>query len=122
LEDEVPWRIALASIDGILVTEHFGRTRWFYVVDVQRDGTGVAVERRESVHPCQTGGHSEGGMEQAIAALKDCVAVLAARIGPGAKRQMELAGITPFEEPAIAEEAYQKLAAYYNRIKFPENV
>ncbi|MDR1949525.1 MAG: dinitrogenase iron-molybdenum cofactor biosynthesis protein [Spirochaetaceae bacterium] len=115
------WRVAIASIDGILVTEHFGRSRWFYIFDIRRDGTGTLVERRDVNPPCGNGGHTDGGMEQTIAVLGDCAAVLAARIGPAARKRLEMAGISPFDEPVIAEEAFKKLAVYYGRTNFPEN-
>jgi predicted Fe-Mo cluster-binding NifX family protein len=115
------WRVAAASIDGILITEHFGRARWFYVVDLQRDGRVIPVERRTVTPPCQEGGHSESGMEAAVDALRDCAAVLVAKIGGPARRALETAGISAFEEPAVAEEAYKKLAAYYRQSHFPEN-
>jgi predicted Fe-Mo cluster-binding NifX family protein len=117
----MPWRVAIASIDGILITEHFGRSRWFYVVDIQRDGTAIPVERRAVNPPCQEGGHTDSGMDEAVDSVKDCAAVLVAKIGPGARKRLERAGITAFEEPAIAGEAYKKLAAYYLRSNFPEN-
>jgi predicted Fe-Mo cluster-binding NifX family protein len=115
------WRVALASIDGILVTEHFGRSRWFYIVDIQRDGSSLPVERREVEPPCQGGGHTESAMEQAVAAIQDCVVVLVAKIGPGAQEKLRRIGITAVEGPAIAEEAYPKLAQYLIRSKIPEN-
>ncbi|WP_010262623.1 NifB/NifX family molybdenum-iron cluster-binding protein [Treponema primitia] len=115
------WRVAAASIDGILVTEHYGRSKWFYIVDVQPDGTFVSVERRSVTPLCESGSHSESGMAFGIQALRDCVAVLVAVIGPSARKQLELAGIAVFEQPVIIEDAAQKLAAYYGRINQPES-
>jgi predicted Fe-Mo cluster-binding NifX family protein len=50
-----------------------------------------------------------------IEAIKDCAAVLVAVIGPSAKKRLELAGISVFEQPDKVEEAVKKLAAYYDR-------
>ncbi|GHV17114.1 nitrogen fixation protein NifX [Spirochaetia bacterium] len=115
------WRVAIASIDGILITEHFGRSRFFYVVDIQRDGSVVPVERRDVDPSCGTGGHSDSGLESVVSTLKDCAAVLVAKIGPGAQQQLQRRGIHAIEGPAVAEEAYKKLADYYIKTKFPEN-
>jgi predicted Fe-Mo cluster-binding NifX family protein len=115
------WRVAAASIDGILVTEHYGRSKWFYIVDIQPDGTFINVERRSVTPLCESGSHSESGMASGIQALKDCTAVLVAVIGPSAKKQLELAGISVFEQPVIIEEAAKKLAAYYGKINQPES-
>ncbi|MHB9292270.1 dinitrogenase iron-molybdenum cofactor biosynthesis protein [Hollandina sp. SP2] len=116
------WRIAVASIDGVLITEHFGRSRWFYIIDVQRDGTGVLVERRSVPPLCEGGNHTVTGMEARIESLKDCVAVLVAKIGPTAQQRLILAGISVFEEPAELETAVKQVAAYYLRIHKPESV
>ncbi|MDR0562359.1 MAG: dinitrogenase iron-molybdenum cofactor biosynthesis protein [Spirochaetaceae bacterium] len=113
------WRVAVASIDGVLINEHFGRSRWFYIFDVQPDGTGIPVERRSVTPLCQSGGHTEPGMISCIDALKDCVAVLAAKIGTSARKRLELEGISVFEEPAEIEEAVRKLSAYYVRTNRP---
>ncbi|MDR2394474.1 MAG: dinitrogenase iron-molybdenum cofactor biosynthesis protein [Treponema sp.] len=114
------WRIAVASIDGVLITEHFGRSRWFYIIDVQRDGTGVVVERRSVPPLCEGGDHTGAGMEARITALKDCIAVLVAKIGSTAQQRLALAGISVFEEPAQIETAVKQVAAYYLRIHKPE--
>lgn len=113
------WRVAAASIDGILVTEHFGRTKWFYIIDVQPDGSFVHLERREVAPLCEGGGHSDTGLSSSVDALQDCLAVLVAKIGPSAKKRLELAGVAVFEQPIIIEEAAQKLASYYERAKQP---
>ncbi|MDR3173676.1 MAG: dinitrogenase iron-molybdenum cofactor biosynthesis protein, partial [Treponema sp.] len=97
------WRVAVASIDGVLITEHFGRSRWFYIIDIQRDGTFALAERRMVTPLCEGGGHSESGMAASIEAIKDCTAVLVAVIGPSARKQLELGGISVFEEPAKLE-------------------
>ncbi|MDR2739118.1 MAG: dinitrogenase iron-molybdenum cofactor biosynthesis protein [Treponema sp.] len=115
------WRVAAASIDGILVTEHYGRSKWFYIVDIQPDGTFITVERRSVTPLCENGGHSEAKMASGVQTLRDCTAVLVAKIGPSARKQLELAGISVFEQPVIVEEAARKLAAYYVRAGQPEN-
>jgi predicted Fe-Mo cluster-binding NifX family protein len=114
------WRVAAASIDGILVTEHFGRSKWFFIVDIQPDGTFIPIEQRTVTPLCEGGGHSDSVMASTIQILRDCAAVLVAKIGPSARKQLELAGISVFEQPIIVEEAAKKLAAYYGRINRPE--
>lgn len=109
------WRIAVASIDNVLITEHFGRSKWFYILDIESDGTYATVERRLVNPLCDHGGHSEEGLQGSIEAIKDCIAVLVAVIGPSAKKRLELAGISVFEEPDKVERAVKKLAAYYTR-------
>jgi predicted Fe-Mo cluster-binding NifX family protein len=42
----MPWRVAVSSLDGILINEHFGRARWFYIIDAEKGGAVVTVEQR----------------------------------------------------------------------------
>ncbi|MDR2363852.1 MAG: dinitrogenase iron-molybdenum cofactor biosynthesis protein [Spirochaetaceae bacterium] len=118
----MPWRVAVSSLDGVLINEHFGRARWFYIIDAEKDGPVVTVEQRMVTPLCQCGSHSEQGMSAGIEALGDCLAVLTAKIGPAARKQLEGAGLSVFEEPAVVEEAVKKLAAYYKKTKRPENI
>jgi predicted Fe-Mo cluster-binding NifX family protein len=113
----VAWRVAISSLDGVLINEHFGRAKWFYIVDVEADGTGTVVERRMTAPLCQEGGHTEAGAASRIDALRDCTAVLTAKIGPGARQRLEAAGLSVFEQPAVMEDAVKKLAAYYSSKK-----
>jgi predicted Fe-Mo cluster-binding NifX family protein len=104
-----------------MVTEHFGRSKGFYIVDIQADGSFATLERRAVTPLCEGGGHSESVMASTVRILRDCVAVLAAKIGPSARKQLEMAGIAVFEQPITIEEAAKKLGAYFVRIKQPEN-
>jgi nitrogen fixation protein NifB len=115
------WRIALASIDDVLVTEHFGRSKWFYIRDVEPDGTSKSLGRRPVQSLCGNCEQSDPG-EFSLEPFLDCVAVLTAKIGPAPQKRLEAAGLTVFEGPAVIDEAVKKLAAYYARIKKPENV
>jgi predicted Fe-Mo cluster-binding NifX family protein len=114
------WRVAAASVEGTMVTEHFGRSAGFYIVDIQPDGTFAALERRAVTPLCEGGSHSQSVMASTVDILRDCAAVLVAKIGPSARKQLELAGIAVFEEPVTIAEAAQKLGAYYARTNRPE--
>jgi nitrogen fixation protein NifB len=114
------WRVAAASIEGTMVTEHFGRSKSFYIIDVQADGSFVVQERRAVDPLCKGGHHSGTAFDGALEALRDCAAVLVAKIGPSARKQLELAGIAVFEQPITIEDAAKKLSVYYTRINRPE--
>ncbi|MDR2518264.1 MAG: dinitrogenase iron-molybdenum cofactor biosynthesis protein [Spirochaetaceae bacterium] len=113
------WRVGIASIDGVLINEHFGRSKWFYIIDIEAGGASAVFERRPVAPLCQCGDHAASGMASALEALADCTAVLAAKIGPAARQSLEERGIAVFEEPAEIAEAVQKLAAYYARTGGP---
>lgn len=117
------WRIAITSADGVLINQHFGHARFFYIIDIDRDGSFAVVEKRETVPWCGYGAaekDAEDGDSGIADSIKDCVAVLTARIGPPARKKLELAGLSVFEEPAVIAGAVKKLAAYYAKIKQPE--
>jgi predicted Fe-Mo cluster-binding NifX family protein len=116
------WRVAAASIEGTMVTEHFGRSKSFYIVDIQPDGSFAIPERRVVDPLCDGGHHSGSAFDATVQLLRDCIAVLVAKIGPGARKQLELAGISVFEQPVKIEDAAKKLGAYYSRINQPENI
>ena len=114
------WRIAVTSADGVLINQHFGHAQWFFIIDVQRDGTGIVAERRAVTPWCQK---ECGEAERDIAEnLRDCAAVLTANIGVPARKRLELAGVAVFEQPAKIDEAVKQLAAYYVKTSRPETV
>jgi len=110
---ERKWRVALASTDGKVINEHFGRAREFYIVDIARDGTYKLVERRAVIPLCSEGGHLPYALESHVSALRDCIAVLVSRIGPAARRALELNRISVFEQPDFIDSALAKLAEYF---------
>ena len=114
------WRVAFTSADDVYVNQHFGHARYFVIRDIEADGTSSFLERREITPVCGSGDHGVAVLDDVIETLRDCIAVLTAKIGPAPRKRLELAGITVFEEPAIIEEAARKLAAYYSRTKREE--
>jgi predicted Fe-Mo cluster-binding NifX family protein len=115
------WRVAVSSVDDVLINQHFGHARWFYIRDIARDGTSISLGRRMTEPFCGGGAPQDHGAETGFEVLKDCAAVLTAKIGPPMRQRLEAAGISVFEEPAAIDEAVKKLAAYYGRTNRPEN-
>ncbi len=113
------WRVAIASLDGVSISEHFGRAKYFYIIDVHADGTGTLAEKRDVRPLCGNGEHSDDGLSAAVAALGDCTAVLVARIGPSARKSLELARITVFEQADYIDDSVKKLAAYFEKTHRP---
>ncbi|MDR1909232.1 MAG: dinitrogenase iron-molybdenum cofactor biosynthesis protein [Spirochaetaceae bacterium] len=107
------WRIAITSADDVLINQHFGHARWFVIRDLERDGTIVHRGRRDISQVCGNGDHGAGVWDEVLEVLRDCSAVITARIGPGPRKRLELAGIAVFEELASIDDALKMLAAYY---------
>jgi predicted Fe-Mo cluster-binding NifX family protein len=102
-------RIALASSDGIIVDEHFGHCHWFYIVDLNDDGSTSPVERRWVDPACSGGTHSESGLQRVVAALSDCKVVVAVKAGPGAQLALKAAGIRVVERSDIIDDVLKGL-------------
>lgn len=105
-------RIAIATTDGKVVNEHFGRASVFYIIEL--DGEEYRFnEERPTAPVCGGGSHNDNDMENAACLLSDCQAVLVSKIGSGAKRALEIRGISVFEIGLPVDEALDKLRTYY---------
>ena len=112
------WRVAVASSDGKVINEHFGRAKEFFIVDIAPDGTYTFIEKRAVVPVCVGGGHTGEAIEAVVSELRDCVAVLVSRIGTAAKRALEQNSISVFEQPDYIDSALAKLAKYFAKTHF----
>lgn len=100
-------RIAIASNDGQNIDVHFARASRYYIYDVGNDGYAL-VETR-TVAGGTRGGHHE--FEPVMVLLKDCAAVFASRIGPGAARILTEKGLRIFEAPYPIPAVLDKVVA-----------
>lgn len=115
-------RIAVATSTGDYVDSHFGSASSFTIYDLQEDAF-VETEEREinplqeesAAAPSECGCGCAGAVPSKVKALSDCNAVVCARIGPGAKNQLERSGISAFDVQCTVEEALEKLAAFYKK-------
>lgn len=106
------YRIGVASSDGKVVNEHFGRATQFTIIDVDDEQSIQVVELRKVTPFCQGGNHDEDQLEAAVKNLEDCKYLIVARIGQGAQYALEQHGIEVFELPMLIEDAVKKLIAY----------
>ena len=116
-------KIAVATSNGDFVDEHFGATDVFEIYELKDSGF-IKIEDRtikapENFKPAENssscGCGCAGLIPYKVASLKDCKAVVCARIGPGAKRQLENNGISAFDIGCGVDEALEKLASYYKK-------
>jgi predicted Fe-Mo cluster-binding NifX family protein len=114
------WKVAVTSADGVLINQHFGHAKWFFIYNLENDGSFALVEKRDATPWCREDNperDTHGASSEIAAAISDCTAVLTARIGPPARQKLELAGLEVYEQPSAIEDALPKLAAYYSKIK-----
>ncbi|HEX3075321.1 MAG TPA: NifB/NifX family molybdenum-iron cluster-binding protein [Lachnospiraceae bacterium] len=106
------YRIAVASTDGKVVNQHFGRAEQFLILEVDAECKYTAIELRELPPICQGGNHDEEAMQRNIDALTDCEYVLVSRIGQGAENALDQHGIRAYVIPDIIDSAVSKLISY----------
>lgn len=110
-----PIRFAVASKSGMLIDEHFGHAKAFYIYDYV-NGKPVYIENRKVNKYCNGAddcNDEQDKIENILRTIGDCQGVLALRIGNAPERKLKDRGISVFKtydriEKAL-EEAAQKL-------------
>jgi len=100
--------VAVATKGGGLVNQHFGHAKEFQIYEV--DGKQVRfVGHRKIDQYCQGGYGEKAALENIIAAIADCKAVLVAKIGETPKQKLHAIGIETVE----AYDPIEKVALEY---------
>lgn len=111
--ENMTYKIAIASTDGKVINQHFGRTNVFYIV--KDDGlkqTFHYVESRKVNPLCQGQEHDDKQLYALADTLKDCDYILVSQIGYGARCVLEEKQIGVFELPGFIEDSIKKLLTY----------
>ncbi len=109
--DEKDYRIAVASSDGIVVNNHFGRARAFYIYEL-KGSVPEAVDIRNLPPVCEMGDHDESRLQDNLEKLSDCTHLLVSRIGDAAREKAEQYGIRCYEIPGEIPESIDKMIRY----------
>ena len=116
------YRIAVGTVDGLNITEHFGRAKAFRIVEVNQDSDEErALADIEVVHTDDCShGHDLEMLEAKIQALLDwnVTAVLIARVGPGSERMLTKNGIQVLVNEGSIKDAMVKIKQFYKRHTF----
>ena len=111
------YRVAVASSDGKVINQHFGRSRQFLIFEIAESGEWTFVELRENTPPCEMGEHHEDDMRRTAELLSDCNTVLSSQIGPGAEQILREKGITAYSITDFIDRALKKLVDHDRRQK-----
>ncbi|MCR5797308.1 MAG: dinitrogenase iron-molybdenum cofactor biosynthesis protein [Eubacterium sp.] len=106
------YRVAVASSDGIVVNDHFGKAKGFYIYQVSEDERIIFLEKREMTPVCDQGNHDKRRLRENLEKLEDCRYLLVSRIGNGAAAMAESMGIESYEIPGMIQESIEKLIKY----------
>lgn len=98
-------RVAVATKEGMVVSEHFGHAKAFHVYDLSADACRL-VEQRQVRHYCLGGSSDKTAMAEILDTIQDCAAVFVAKIGDGPIEKLAKRGIT-----AVSDYAWEEIEA-----------
>lgn len=106
------YRIGVATTDGIVVNQHFGRADKFQIFEIDEDRQYKKVGYRQVIPVCNGGEHSDAQLLETIRELEGLEYLIVSRIGIRAQQILEQNGISVFEMPGIIEESIEKVLGY----------
>lgn len=118
------YRIAVGTLDGVEITEHFGKGKGFRIYEIDQETNtekalvDIAVKSKED---CGQKSHDEF-LEEKVQALLDwqVKVVLVSKIGPGAERQLLKNGIQSLMQSGKVETVLEKVKNFYEKQPFEE--
>lgn len=113
-EMEFPVKVAVATKEGRAVSEHFGHARRFAIWEVSPLAARM-VEEREVAHYCLSGEGDASAMPGILMAIRDCHAVLVAKIGDGPTEKLRAIGVAAVSDYAW-EPIEESLLDYARRL------
>lgn len=110
--DKIDYKIAVASSDGIVVNNHFGRAKDFYIYTIDSREQIKFLEKRIMNPVCDGGNHDDQKLDENLKNLSDCDYLLVSRIGEGAYHRAKQFGIESYEIPGMIEDSIKQLINY----------
>lgn len=104
--DIMIYQIAFASSDGVNIDRHFGAAEKFYIAQLDTEKLDCDIVAQKEVSPaCNGGSHDISGFDNVLEALEGVSAVVAQRIGYGAREYVAHKGIAVYQMPLQIEQA-----------------
>lgn len=98
-----PVKLAVASKEGLAISEHFGHAKQFRIYQALRDRCDF-LETRHVAHYCLGQQGDQTAMAGILETIKDCHAVFVAKIGDGPTEKLQAIGVQ-----AVATYAYEAI-------------
>jgi len=111
--EKAPIRFAVSSKSGMLIDEHFGHAKNFYIYEY-KNGESVYIENRNVDKYCsgiEACDEEQDKIEKILTTIQDCHAVLTMRIGSNPEKKLEDKGIRVFKTYDRIEKAVQEAAS-----------
>lgn len=107
-------KLAVASQEGLAISEHFGHAKKFWIYEVSGDQCQL-LEQRQVEHYCLGNHSSKTAMAGILEAIKDCHAVFVAKIGDGPTEKLKAINVEAVSRYAW-EEIEPSLIDYANSL------
>jgi predicted Fe-Mo cluster-binding NifX family protein len=111
------YKIAIASTDGKVINQHFGKAEKFYIMEVKENEEYELLEVRTQQAPCSKSSHKEEELLQAVNSVADCRYILVSHLGPAAEYALNKKGVTAFVISHYISEAVKKLIQYNSQLE-----
>ena len=99
------YRVAFASSDGVRTDCHFGAAERFYIAEIDTKKSDYSITGFTEVRPpCNGGWHEVSKFGAVMEALKDISAIVASRVGPGARDFIKDSGKAVYQIPLDIEQ------------------
>ncbi len=111
LTDAGPIKVAIATGNGVGVTDHFGYALQFQIWDFSSDEPRL-LETRRNTPGCGAarGGDGPDPLDLSVDLVADCKAVIVAKIGECGVNRLDALGILAFETDDSVAAAVRELA------------
>lgn len=110
------YRVAIGTLDGEYITEHFGHCAQFRIVEIDQDNDEVTyIEDRNTEYQQQCGAHNHDKILGKIQSLQDCSIVLVKQIGGQSEKLLTLNGIIPLQYEGSIQDALVKIKKFYKK-------
>jgi len=111
-----PVLFAVATKEGLVISEHFGHAKQFTIYKVTPDSCTL-LETRQVEHYCLGNSSSKTAMAGILETIKDCHSVFVAKIGLGPTDKLAAIGVKSVSDYAW-EDIEPSLIAYRNSPEF----
>lgn len=119
------YRIAIGTVDGVEVTEHFGKGKSFIILEInQQSDEVVNLGNIEPIYSHNCGqGHDENLIQEKIQGFLDwnVKAVLVKQIGSKSERILAKKGIDVLISSGKVKDVLEKVKKFYKRQNFIKN-
>lgn len=102
---ETAHRYAVATKEGMAVSEHFGHAKRFAIYQVSASRCEL-LEQREVDHYCHGHTGDQSAMQKILKTIADCEAVFVAKIGDGPTDKLAAIGVS-----AVSDYAWEPIEA-----------